>query len=231
MAAASGRVGGQDSSMGTGPAGIIADAWVLAPLGSAQRKWSRLDWRGVFPVQRCRHSAALVGDLCIVYGGYDGARVIDEHHSLFAAPLGLAALVASRQGAADVDPDRAPPRAQPSRSSTGGSDSGEGRQDRWDAERPFGEHELPAAERERAERSKLPLAVAKCLHRHAIKADPPRDTYIDPDTSYSVFTSAYLKRRPCCGNACRHCPWGHVNVPGRARQTREDSSEEEGLEW
>ncbi|KAJ1630514.1 hypothetical protein T492DRAFT_85537 [Pavlovales sp. CCMP2436] len=19
--------------------------------------------------------------------------------------------------------------------------------------------------------------------------------------------------RPCCGNSCRHCPWGHVNVP------------------
>jgi hypothetical protein len=23
---------------------------------------------------------------------------------------------------------------------------------------------------------------------HALQADPPRDTYIDPDTGYSVFT-------------------------------------------
>ena len=26
----------------------------------------------------------------------------------------------------------------------------------------------------------------------------------------------YLRRRPCCGNGCRHCPHGHVNVPKRA---------------
>lgn len=29
---------------------------------------------------------------------------------------------------------------------------------------------------------------------------------------YSVWTAHYLKQRPCCGNACRHCPWGHANV-------------------
>ena len=62
-------------------------------------------------------------------------------------------------------------------------------------------------ERERAERSTLPLAMAKALHRHALRATPQRDTYIDPATGYSVFTQAYLKRRPCCGNGCRHCPW------------------------
>ena len=25
-------------------------------------------------------------------------------------------------------------------------------------------------------------------HLHPLQADPPRDTYIDPDTGYSVFT-------------------------------------------
>ena len=75
--------------------------------------------------------------------------------------------------------------------------------------------DLPAGERDKAMRSTLPLALAKAVHRHAVKAEPPRDTYIDPDTGYSVFTTAYLKRRPCCGNGCRHCPWGHVNVPGK----------------
>ena len=62
--------------------------------------------------------------------------------------------------------------------------------------------------------------MAKALHRHAIKCSPQRDTYIDPDTGYSVFTQAYLKRRPCCGNGCRHCPWGHVNVPKRQAAAR-----------
>ena len=48
--------------------------------------------------------------------------------------------------------------------------------------KPFGEAELPAAAREQAARSALPLAMAKALHRYAVKAEPPRDTYIDPDT-------------------------------------------------
>jgi hypothetical protein len=29
-----------------------------------------------------------------------------------------------------------------------------------------------------------------------------------------VFTEAYhLRRGRCCGSRCRHCPYGHVNVP------------------
>lgn len=29
-----------------------------------------------------------------------------------------------------------------------------------------------------------------------------------------VLTAQYhLKRGYCCGNACKHCPYGHVNVP------------------
>lgn len=33
--------------------------------------------------------------------------------------------------------------------------------------------------------------------------------YLTPD-GYLVFTEAYhLKRGYCCGNRCRHCPYGH----------------------
>ncbi len=33
-----------------------------------------------------------------------------------------------------------------------------------------------------------------------------------------VLTAHYLKRRGyCCGNKCRHCPYGHVNVPPERR--------------
>lgn len=49
------------------------------------------------------------------------------------------------------------------------------------------------------------------LHQAAVAAG--RDTYVDPGSGYCVFTSAALKKRPCCGNRCRHCPWGHKNVP------------------
>lgn len=32
--------------------------------------------------------------------------------------------------------------------------------------------------------------------------------YADPDTGYSVMTSATLAARGyCCGNGCRHCPY------------------------
>jgi hypothetical protein len=41
-----------------------------------------------------------------------------------------------------------------------------------------------------------------------------KDTYVDPTTGYQVLTSnALLKQGRCCGNSCRHCPYGHINVP------------------
>jgi hypothetical protein len=38
---------------------------------------------------------------------------------------------------------------------------------------------------------------------------------------YMVFTAAWhLKRGYCCGSACRHCPYGHENVPAVADSNR-----------
>ena len=57
------------------------------------------------------------------------------------------------------------------------------------------------------------------LHRAA--CDAGRDTYIDPVSGYQVLTSkALLKQGACCGNSCRHCPYGHINVsdPVRMKQ-------------
>lgn len=34
---------------------------------------------------------------------------------------------------------------------------------------------------------------------------------------YMVFTEVWhLKRGYCCGSACRHCPYGHENVPAKS---------------
>ncbi|MFL6429342.1 MAG: DUF5522 domain-containing protein [Acidobacteriaceae bacterium] len=34
---------------------------------------------------------------------------------------------------------------------------------------------------------------------------------------YMVFTAAWhFKRGYCCGSACRHCPYGHENVPQKS---------------
>nr|XP_044996592.1 uncharacterized protein C1orf53 homolog [Jaculus jaculus] len=46
-------------------------------------------------------------------------------------------------------------------------------------------------------------------------------SYLDPATGYVVFTRlAHLQRGACCGSACRHCPYGQVNVkdPSKKKQ-------------
>ncbi len=40
----------------------------------------------------------------------------------------------------------------------------------------------------------------------------PGDYYLSPE-GYIIFTEQYHRKRGyCCGNACRHCPFGHEAV-------------------
>ena len=51
---------------------------------------------------------------------------------------------------------------------------------------------------------------------HTIALQSKSKTYIDPKTGFTVFTEfAHLKRGKCCGNVCRHCPYGWENVSYR----------------
>lgn len=55
------------------------------------------------------------------------------------------------------------------------------------------------------------------LHQDACKNQ--KRTYIDPVTGYNVFTEfAHRKRGRCCGSACRHCPYGQINVEDPAKK-------------
>jgi hypothetical protein len=45
------------------------------------------------------------------------------------------------------------------------------------------------------------------MARHDEAVARNEDGYIDPETGLFVFTAAYLARRPCCENGCRHCPY------------------------
>lgn len=55
----------------------------------------------------------------------------------------------------------------------------------------------------------------------------PEDYYFDG--SYIVFTAAYhLKRGTCCGSGCRHCPYGHANVPSQLPDPPEVDPPDEG---
>jgi cob(I)alamin adenosyltransferase len=48
------------------------------------------------------------------------------------------------------------------------------------------------------------------IHRTALCQQSP--TYTDPSTGFLVFTEiAHLQRGHCCGNQCRHCPYGWVH--------------------
>lgn len=76
-----------------------------------------------------------------------------------------------------------------------------------------------AADKIKSDRAKISL-----LHREACKRG--LDTYIDQKSGYEVFTAYHLKTRECCGSSCRHCPWGHCNVPGR-NGTQKSVAEEE----
>jgi len=60
-------------------------------------------------------------------------------------------------------------------------------------------------------------AKIRILHTEAVRRE--LDHYDDPDTGYTVFTAHHLKTRDCCGSSCRHCPWGHRNVPGKRHLT------------
>ena len=66
-----------------------------------------------------------------------------------------------------------------------------------------------------------PVALSPELEAcHAAACAAGLDTYRDPKTGYSVFTRIGLEKARqgvCCGNACRHCPYQHVNVPAKQK--------------
>ena len=56
---------------------------------------------------------------------------------------------------------------------------------------------------------------------HRIACESGADAYSDPMTGYRVFTELKLLRQgDCCGNACRHCPFGHIKVSNLESEPR-----------
>jgi len=211
-------VGGTSSERGTGPGSMLCDAWVLHLAGGEkdefpQPTWVKLDWSGN-GLSRCRHSMAAVDDTTVTWwGGYDGEVTLDDGIGVWGGFLkhdGASStsdvILVSEDASEQIEETSAL------------------LQDRWEAEVPVRIEDLQPETLARARSSRLPGAVYKAIHRHAVAHN--RDTYIDPASGYSVFSSVYLKRRPCCGNGCRHCPYGHINVPGNQKQMCDKD-----LEW
>jgi len=210
-------VGGTNSERGTGPGSMLCDAWVLhlAADKHVTQTWIKLDWSGS-GLDRCRHSMSAVDENTLIWwGGYDGAIAVDDGIGIWRGDLRIAGEIQPSTGTEqELISDQ-----------SGESEKHTILQERWAAEVPVREEDLPREVAEKASRSRLPGALYKAIHRHAVALN--RDTYIDPASGYSVFSSVYLKRSPCCGNGCRHCPHGHVNVPGRKHKVCNDKD----LDW
>ena len=41
------------------------------------------------------------------------------------------------------------------------------------------------------------------------------DYYFNEEGLLVMTAEYHLKRGYCCGSGCKHCPYGHVNVPGK----------------
>ncbi|KAK3087576.1 hypothetical protein FSP39_007768 [Pinctada imbricata] len=62
--------------------------------------------------------------------------------------------------------------------------------------------------------SRLSPLEKKNHERHVQACRSHKEFYRDVATGYQVMTRhAHLQRGNCCGNACRHCPYGHKSVP------------------
>ncbi|XP_039739415.1 uncharacterized protein C1orf53 homolog isoform X3 [Pteropus medius] len=84
-------------------------------------------------------------------------------------------------------------------------------------DRPEGEVRRPASE-------ELTAAERRIVDLHAAACAAGQLNYVDPATGYVVLTQvAHLQRGRCCGSACRHCPYGHVNVKDPSKRKRFNS--------
>ena len=59
---------------------------------------------------------------------------------------------------------------------------------------------------------------------HKIAVSKGETTYTDPKSGYQVFTKETLKKKPCCGNGCRHCPYKPADSSFSNRKILDSSS-------
>ncbi|XP_039108626.1 uncharacterized protein C1orf53 homolog [Hyaena hyaena] len=70
----------------------------------------------------------------------------------------------------------------------------------------------------------LTAAERRIADLHAAACAAGQLNYTDPATGYTVLTQlAHLQRGTCCGSACRHCPYGQVNVKDPSKRKKFNS--------
>ncbi|XP_005008736.2 uncharacterized protein C1orf53 homolog [Cavia porcellus] len=84
-----------------------------------------------------------------------------------------------------------------------------------------GLHDKPESTERLPASGELTAAERRIAELHAEACAAGQLNYVDPATGSFVFTRlAHLQRGACCGSACRHCPYGQVNVkdPSKKKQ-------------
>ncbi|XP_049625700.1 uncharacterized protein C1orf53 homolog [Suncus etruscus] len=82
---------------------------------------------------------------------------------------------------------------------------------------------LEVTEKEPASKE-LTAAELRIVQLHASACAAGQLNYVDPATGYLVFTQlAHLQKGSCCGSACRHCPYGQVNVKDPSKKKKFNS--------
>lgn len=73
----------------------------------------------------------------------------------------------------------------------------------------------------------LPVEVEEA---HTAAMSKGEEYYVDPKTGMTVFTrQTHINKGRCCGCRCRHCPYGHINVP-ESRRFRSPPQSTEGTD-
>ncbi|CAK4072264.1 unnamed protein product [Aphanomyces euteiches] len=145
----------------------------------------------------CRHSMALLDGVVYAYGGYNGTNATKFFQSW--------AVASEKETCATIE-------------STGASKT-TSEAVSWAPTTPLTWADIEADEEfadevdeiNEVEDEEQPGERYRLLHRVACERGYRQ--YVDPASGYTVFTALFLKERPCCGYRCRHCPWGHKNVP------------------
>uniref|UniRef100_A0A8C0YWW4 Uncharacterized protein n=1 Tax=Canis lupus familiaris TaxID=9615 RepID=A0A8C0YWW4_CANLF len=84
--------------------------------------------------------------------------------------------------------------------------------------------EGPAGAERRPASEELTAAERRIADLHAAACASGQLNYVDPATGYVVLTQlAHLERGECCGSACRHCPYGQVNVKDPSKRKKFNS--------
>ena len=197
---------------------LLGDAHVLL---LRSRRWLPAP---SLPRAVCRHGAAALDCGVAVWGGWDGTRCVSDLLLLPSADVWAACGLRRREVLGPEEGRRVRAIVLAAESGQPEPERSPVRPEAWEEAAPLSLEDVEAAAAEGKERELRALqglqrvaparreqATWATLHRLANAAG--LDQYLDPASGYTVFTATYLKRRPCCGHTCRHCPHGHVNVP------------------